>query len=92
MSDQLATFLPENVTLASSMQSLTFGVMFHQNLENVTLPSSTQCLTFGALIHQNLENVRLPNDAQCLICSVMFTGFWGAWRSRAACGASPSAL
>ena len=37
----------ENVTLPSSLQSITFGQKFNQSLESVKLPSGSQSITFG---------------------------------------------
>ena len=55
-----------NLTLPSSLQSLTFGDGFNQSLDTVNLPSSLQSLTFGHVFNQSLDNVTLPSSLQSL--------------------------
>jgi hypothetical protein len=45
------------VTLATNLQSLTFGDFFNQSLERVTLPSTLQSLTFGLMFDQSQTNM-----------------------------------
>jgi hypothetical protein len=56
----------ERVTLPPSLQTLTFGHFFNQNLERVTLPPNLQTLTFGHCFNQSLERVTLPSSLQPL--------------------------
>ena len=60
------------VTMPSSLQSLTFAYDFNQNLQDVTLPSSLQSLTFGKGFDQNLQGVALPSSLQSLTFGDLF--------------------
>jgi hypothetical protein len=43
-----------------SLQSLTFGYNFNENIDNLLLPSSLQQLTFGNDFNQSVDNLKLP--------------------------------
>ena len=58
--------LVAEVTLPSSLQSLTFGHKCEQSLDGVTLPSNLQSLTFGRDFKQSLDGVNLPSNLQSL--------------------------
>jgi hypothetical protein len=44
----------ENVKFPLSLQQLTFGYSFNQNIDNVQFPETLQQLTFGHKFSQNL--------------------------------------
>ena len=48
--------------LPHTLQSLTFGGSFNQNMQGVTLPGSLQSLTFGNEFDQNMHGVTLPDS------------------------------
>lgn len=62
----------EEVTLSSSLQSLTFLDNFGQSLKGVTLPSSLHSLTFGNGFGRSLERVTLPSNLRSLACGEFF--------------------
>ena len=64
--------------LPETLQNLTFGWMFNQDLEGVTLPGNLQTLTFGARFNQNLEGVTLPGNLQSLTFGACFNQTWRA--------------
>ena len=52
----------------SSIQSITFGNSFNQDLSNTAFPSSLQSITFGENFNQDLSNTAFPSSLQ----SIMF--------------------
>jgi hypothetical protein len=62
----------ESHLIWQTLQSLTFGGRFNQNMDNVTLPSGLKSLTFANNFDQSLDNVTLPSDLQNLTLSKRF--------------------
>ena len=55
------------MTWPASLQILTFGDRFNQNLRKVTWPAGLQNLTFGQDFDQSLDDVAWPAGLQSLI-------------------------
>ena len=49
-----------------SLENLTFGFRFNQNLEGVTFPATLQSLAVGDRFNQNLQRVTFPSTLHCL--------------------------
>jgi len=56
----------DQIRLARSLQSLTFGDEFNQSLDEVILPINLKSLTFGNSFDQSLRHCKLPIGLQSL--------------------------
>ena len=67
MSDQSQSL--ERVILPSSVQTLTFGVMFNQSLERVTLPSDLESFGHGLILVRSAFSKKQNNFRDGMVLS-----------------------